>query len=54
LQVREFLDKGGYKELIGEDAIFETKDEAIKQIYSRLDKDICSTCEQRIFLECKQ
>ena len=37
-----------------QDAIFETKEEAIKQIYSRLDKDICSSCEQRIFLECKQ
>jgi SulP family sulfate permease len=52
LQVRQFLERGGYKDLIGEDAFFETKEEAIKEIYSKLDKDICATCEQRIFIEC--
>ena len=52
LQVRKFLDRGGYKELIGEDAFFETKEEAINKIYRKLDRDICASCEQRIFIEC--
>lgn len=54
LQVRDFLTRGGYKEIIGEDAFFESKEEAIEHIYAELDKDICSTCERRIFLECKK
>jgi SulP family sulfate permease len=53
LQVREFLERGGYRKAIGEDAFFETKEEAISEIYSRLDKDICASCEKRIFLECE-
>ncbi len=53
LQVREFLERGGYKKVIGEDAFFETKDEAIRGIYARLDKDKCAVCEPRIFLECR-
>ena len=52
LQVRNFLDRGGYKKAIGEDSFFETKEEAIREIYKRLDKDVCASCEQRIFLEC--
>ena len=52
LQVREFLNRGGYKKVIGDDAFFETKEEAINEIYSRLNKDICGLCEQRIFIEC--
>ena len=52
LQARKFLERGGYRKTIGEDSFFETKEEAISEIYSRLNKDICHTCEQRIFLEC--
>jgi hypothetical protein len=37
---------------IGKDALFETKEEAIKTIYNKLDKNICSTCKNLIFNEC--
>ncbi|MEQ9424991.1 MAG: SulP family inorganic anion transporter [Cyclobacteriaceae bacterium] len=49
---REFLQSGGYAEEIGDNNIFETKDEGIKKIYQRLDKSICARCEVRIFKEC--
>ena len=45
--------RGGYEEEIGESNIFDAKDEAITEIFDRLDKNICATCESRIFLECK-
>jgi SulP family sulfate permease len=54
LQARNFLERGGYRKTIGEDSFFETKEEAINEIYSRLNKDICASCEQRIFLECNK
>jgi len=54
LQVREFLQRGGYKEIIGEEAFFETKEDAIKAIYKDLDKETCAACERKIFLECKE
>ena len=47
------FDRGGYRDEIGEANIFDAKAEAISTIFERLDKDICATCENRIFLECK-
>ncbi|MCP4874995.1 MAG: SulP family inorganic anion transporter [Gammaproteobacteria bacterium] len=47
------FDRGGYHEEIGDANIFEAKEEAIPAIFDRLDKDICASCENRIFLECK-
>lgn len=49
---RDFLKKGGYVEEIGSDNIFETKDQAIKEIYDRLDRSICDGCTVKIFKEC--
>jgi len=46
------MKKGGYLEEIGEDNIFDSKAEAISGIFERLDRNICATCENRIFLEC--
>lgn len=37
---------------IGTDNIFLSKKEAIAEIFTRLDKDVCSRCSVRIFLEC--
>ena len=37
---------------IGDENIYETKREAISQIFNQLDKDICTHCKARIFLEC--
>jgi len=45
--------RGGYKDEIGDANIFTAKEEAIPAIFERLDKDICATCENRIFTECK-
>ena len=47
------FNRGGYKDEIGEANIFDAKEDAIPAIFDRLDKDICATCESRIFKECK-
>ena len=47
------FNRGGYKDEIGDANIFDAKEEAIPEIFDRLDKNICATCENRIFLECK-
>lgn len=52
LQARNFLERGGYNKTIGTDVFFETKEEAIREIYSRLNAEQCTACEHRIFLEC--
>ena len=46
------LNRGGYIDEIGAANIFDSKDEAIRDIFSRLDKNICVTCNNRIFIEC--
>lgn len=38
---------------IGTDNIFLSKEEAITEIYGRLDKEVCVGCPTRIFLECR-
>ena len=50
---RRYSTVAGYRDEIGRGNIFEAKDIAISSIFERLDKDICATCEQRIFVECK-
>lgn len=52
--VCEEIQREGYLDLIGAENIFESKDEAIAEIFTRLDKDICTRCSARIFLECLQ
>ncbi|TNF87333.1 MAG: SulP family inorganic anion transporter [Gammaproteobacteria bacterium] len=47
------LKRGGYADEIGESNIFDGKLDAISSIFGRLDKSICATCENRIFLECQ-
>ena len=51
--VHEFLDRGGFLELVGRDRVFDTKGEAIRAIYARLDAERCRTCTARIFNECQ-
>ena len=45
--------RGGYGDEIGEANIYNSKEEAISAIFDRLDKNICATCEVRIFSECQ-
>ena len=47
------LKNGGYLDFIGENNVFDSKEEAISNIFVRLDRDICRGCKKRIFLECK-
>ncbi len=46
------LIKGGFKDKIGRDHFFHDKKTAVYEIYNKLDKNICSTCETRVFNEC--
>ncbi|MGV1099677.1 SulP family inorganic anion transporter [Thiovibrio sp. JS02] len=50
--VCDHIEKGGYLDAIGAENIFESKDEAIAEIFTRLDKEVCARCTRRIFLEC--
>lgn len=52
-RAREFMQKGGYWDEIGGDNFFPTKDAAIVNIFSRLEQDVCRTCQYRIFHECE-
>ena len=47
------FDRGGYRDEVGEANIFNSKEDAILGIFDRLDKNICATCERRIFVECQ-
>jgi SulP family sulfate permease len=53
LNVREIMEKGKYNVAFGLENIFINKESAIKEIYERMDKDVCKNCEIRIFRECE-
>ncbi|MEW5791705.1 MAG: SulP family inorganic anion transporter [Pseudomonadota bacterium] len=46
------LRKGGYLEEIGDENIFSSKAQALSSIYERLNREICRSCDKRIFQEC--
>ena len=48
----ETLKRGGYRDEIGAENVFASKEEAIATIFARLDRDICARCDKRIFTEC--
>lgn len=50
--VYDFLVNTGYVKHIGYKHFFETKAQAIKGIYERLNLDICYSCQAKIFEEC--
>ncbi len=49
----ELLERGDYLKDVGEENFFETKGEAIADIFQRLDRGICVRCDKRIFNECR-
>jgi SulP family sulfate permease len=48
----EALEAGGYLEAIGRENIFGAKNEAIRAVYAKLDRNRCAGCPARIFREC--
>ncbi len=50
--VQEQLAESGALKIIGGINLFDSKTEAIKEIYKRIDRDVCGTCETHIFREC--
>jgi hypothetical protein len=48
------LKRGGQLDAIGRENVFETKDEAIRSIYARLDVLTCGRCKARVFDECQR
>jgi SulP family sulfate permease len=51
--IRERLARGGQLAEIGEHHVFETKYQAIKYIYTKLDRELCRRCTARVFEECQ-
>jgi len=49
---QQILKKGGFRDEIGEENFYVDKKDAINAIYKKLDRNICETCEARIFHEC--
>jgi SulP family sulfate permease len=52
LIAQDTLIKGGFKNEIGEENFFLSKEEAITEIFKRLDPSMCAICSVRIFKEC--
>jgi SulP family sulfate permease len=51
---RDILENGGFIEVIGAHNFFKDKNQALSTIYSKLDKNICETCNIKLFNECKE
>ncbi|MEM7406581.1 MAG: SulP family inorganic anion transporter [Pseudomonadota bacterium] len=50
---RAAMERGGFLEDVGDENIFDSKSDAIRAIFEKLDKGICARCDKRIFLECE-
>ena len=50
---RNFMERGGYLDIIGRENVFDVRDIPMDAIYPKLDSTICETCQLRIFSQCK-
>jgi len=50
--VLDLLEKGRYLDVIGRQNVFASKTAAFRHIYTRLDYDLCRSCNLRVFVEC--
>lgn len=51
-EVLQMWQRTGFIDRLGHDHIFHTKEAAIDGIFKQLDREICRTCQVRIFREC--
>ena len=51
--VYEYISKNCFVAKVGNKHFFDSKKDAIKAIYKKLDEDKCANCETRVFSECK-
>ena len=49
----DVLERGGYMDKLKRENMYDSKEDAIQDIFKRLDKNICATCDKRIFIECR-
>ncbi|MBF0342041.1 MAG: SulP family inorganic anion transporter [Magnetococcales bacterium] len=49
---RTMLERGGFLKILGQDNLFNAKQEAIQTIFARLDPTGCSSCPRQVFKEC--
>jgi len=49
---KAFLDRGGYLDEIGRDAVFESKSVGLARVVSLIDPAHCECCTARVFVEC--
>jgi SulP family sulfate permease len=52
--VYEFIVRSGFVKHIGPNNFFDSKGEALKELYKRLNLDICYICKARVFEECAE
>jgi SulP family sulfate permease len=50
---RNFLERGGYMDIIGRENVFDVRDAPMDKIYPKLDVNTCKNCQLRIFSQCK-